>query len=92
LREWFVVLHLLDPWFYTISTLSLKVFFCFKCFSLILFSPFFISLLPLFLESKEGRINCWTLPAHQIIYKTTIDEFYVIYYLNISIFKIYSQT
>jgi hypothetical protein len=87
LREWFVVLPLLDHWFYTISTLLLKVSFCFKPFSLLLFSPFcFIPLLPLFLASKEGRINCWTLPAHQIIYKITIEEFYVIYYPTISIF------
>ena len=70
---------------YTISTLLLKVCFCFKHFPLLLFSPF--CFIPLFLASKEGRINCWTLPAHQIIYKTAIEEFYVIYYPTISIFK-----
>jgi len=41
LREWFVVLPLLDPWFYTISTLLLKVSFCFRHFS----PPSFLSIM-----------------------------------------------
>jgi hypothetical protein len=42
--------------------------------------------------SKKGEETARTFPAHQNIYKITIDEFYIIYYPTIDSFKISSRT